>query len=661
MPTRCDHCLQEYDSSYHACPFCGFVHGGEAAELFYLKPGTILQGRFAVGQVLGYGGFGIIYKTWDNTENKIIAVKEYYPSGLVTRIPGKNEVKLLSDNQSGEFQEGSRRFLDEARNTARFGSHPNIVRITGDFQENNTVYYTMEFLEGKSLTEYLKENFKIGVENGVSLILSICDAVKTIHRAGILHRDISPDNIIIPPDFPTGAVKLIDFGAARFSPYEKDTLNRQIMKPGYSPPEQYMVNNRQNEQIDIYALGATLFHILTGEKPEESTNRKVVDNIPVPCELNSEIPKHISDAILKAMAVDLHLRFKTVDEFIQALTGRIKILAPEQEMKKRRTKRHISMISIAGLLLAGLFAVSYSYFQEKDSATLPDASINMWYVITGDAQADSNKARALEAVLGDFMKVYPNVSVSLKGIEQAQYEKEVLSAVRRDASPVVLESGILSSEILSKTLDVSNIAQKDSKNCCFLNMYTRYFPDKHQLPVGFNAPAVYINPELSTYDKDGIRNLNELLATIPADTSANGISLNESCRDIYDHALSDSYIIADRDSYFSGETGVYLSSTSEFYEIQKRMPARYKLLYFDSEIIRARFDGLWSVLPCEGDERKACERLLRYLLSETAQDHLHVRNQSGALPLNRSVLELYKSVYNEFSSFFPRIDSYSFN
>ena len=198
----------------------------------------------------------------------------------------------------------------------------------------------MEFLEGKSLTEYLKENIKISVENGVGLILSICDAVKTIHRAGILHRDISPDNIIIPPDFPSGAVKLIDFGAARFSADEKVTLNQQIMKPGYSPPEQYLAKNRENEQIDIYALGATLFHILTGEKPEESTNRKVVDNIPVPGELNNEIPEHVSNAILKAMAVDLHLRFKTVDEFVQALTGKVKVQAPETEMKTQNETAH---------------------------------------------------------------------------------------------------------------------------------------------------------------------------------------------------------------------------------------------------------------------------------------------------------------------------------
>jgi tRNA A-37 threonylcarbamoyl transferase component Bud32 len=661
MPIRCDHCLQVYDSGYQACPFCGYVIGDDAAEIFYLKPGTILQDRFAVGQVLGYGGFGIIYKTWDHIENKVIAVKEYFPSGVVTRIPGKKDVKLLSDNLADAFQEGRKRFLDEARNTAKLGNHPNIVKITGEFQENNTVYYTMEFLEGKSLTEYLKENIKISVENGVGLILSICDAVKTIHRAGILHRDISPDNIIIPPDFPSGAVKLIDFGAARFSADEKVTLNQQIMKPGYSPPEQYLAKNRENEQIDIYALGATLFHILTGEKPEESTNRKVVDNIPVPGELNNEIPEHVSNAILKAMAVDLHLRFKTVDEFVQALTGKVKVQAPETEMKKRRTKRRISMISIATLLLAGLFTVLLGYFQRKDAATLPDASINMWFVVTGDAQADSSKARALEAILEEFGNAYPNVSVSLKGIEQAQYEKEVLAAIRRGDSPVVLESAILSREILSKTPDISNIARKESQNCYFLNLYARYFPDKNQLPVGFNAPAVYINPELSSYDGYGVGNLNELLATIPADTAMKGISLNEACRDSFEAVLSGNYTLAERDSYFNGETGIYLSDTSEFYEIQQRMPARYKMLYFDSDIIHAQFSGLWSLLPCKGNERKACERLLRYLLSETAQDHLHVQNQSGALPLNRRVLDLYKSIYGEFGGFFVRIDNYSFN
>lgn len=661
MSIRCDSCLRQYDSGYKACPHCGFVSGGGAAELFYLKPGTFLQGRYAVGQVVGFGGFGIIYKTWDNKENKIIAVKEYYPSGLVTRIPGKNEVKLLSDNRSAEFSEGRKRFMEEAGNTAKFKEHPNIVRIIGDFQENNTVYYAMEYLEGKSLSEYLKENTKLGVEEGVGLILSICDAMKAVHGAGILHRDISPDNIIIPPDFPKGTVKLIDFGAARFSPDEKDTLDRQIMKPGYSPPEQYVVGNRQNEQIDVYALGATLFHILTGEEPEESTNRKVVDNVPVPAELNNEIPEHISNAILKAMAVDLHLRFGTVDEFVVALTRQKKVLAPEEEMKRRRIKRRNSIIAIAVLLLAGLFVAALSYYREKDATTLPDASINMWYVMTGDAAADTNKADALKAIIDDFEGVYPNVSVSLKGVGQAQYEDEVLTVLRRNESPVVLESGILGSDILSKTPDISDIARKESKNCYFLNMYTRYFPDKHQLPVGFNVSAVYVNPELTTYGKAGVGNLSELLASIPADISAKGIALDEQYRSDYEATLSGSYTLADRDSYFNGETGAYFSSTSEFYQIQKLMPARYKLLYIDAETVHAEFNGLWSLLPCEGDERKACERLLRYLLSETAQDQLHIRNQSGALPLNKPILESYKNVYREFGGFFANIDSYSFN
>lgn len=661
MLTRCDKCLLEYDNGYKACPYCGFVNGGKASELFYLKPGTILYDRYAVGQVLGFGGFGIIYKTWDKGENKIIAVKEYYPSGIVTRIPGKNEVKLLSNKASDEFSESKKRFIEEAKIMAKFKGHPNIVRIIDAFQENGTVYYAMEYLEGKSLSEYLQENKELGVEDGVSLILSICDAIKTVHGTGILHRDISPDNIIIPPDFPKGAVKLIDFGAARFSPYEKDTRDRQIMRPGYSPPEQYIVGNKQNEQIDVYALGATLFHILTGEKPEESTNRKVVDNVPVPTELNNEIPEYISNAILKAMAVDLHLRFRTVDEFVSALTRQKKVLAPKEEMKRRRVKRRSSILLIAAALLVGLSVLALSFCRQKDATTLPDASISMWYVITGDAVADANKADALNAIIDNFTGVYPNVRVSLKGIGQAKYEDEVLAELRRDESPVVLESDILKSDILSKSPDISDIVRKETKNCYFLNMYTRYFPDKRQLPVGFNVVAVYVNPELAKYDKDGVGNLSELLASIPADISVKGIALNEQYKNDYEATFSGSYTIANRDSYFNGETGAYFSNTSEFYEIQKLMPVRYKLLYIDSETIRAKFSSLWSLLPCEGAERKACERLLRYLLSETAQDHLHIRNQSGALPLNKSILESYKIVYREFDGFFVKIDSYCFD
>ena len=661
MSIRCDLCLNEYDSDYKACPYCGFVNGNNPVELFYLRPGTVLIDRYAVGQVLGYGGFGIIYKTWDIKEKKIVAIKEYYPSGIVTRIPGRNEIKLLSDNRANEFEAGKRRFIEEPISIVKFKDHPNIVSILGNFIQNNTAYYVMEYLEGMSLSKYLEGNIKLGVEDGVGIILSICDAVKTVHRAGILHRDISPDNIIIPTNFPDVDVKLIDFGAARFSPDSINTQDMQIMKPGYSPPEQYISGNKENEQIDVYALGAMLFRILTGEEPEESTNRKVVDNVPVPSELNEKIPEYISNAILKAMAVNVHLRFRTVEEFILALKKQKKVLDPKAEMKRRISKRSSSLVVFAVLLLGGLFFAGFTYNRQMDAITLPAASINLWYVVTGNSEVDENKVSVLKAIIEDFNSVYPNVSVSLKGIGKDQYENEVLNVLRRDKSPVVLESDILGSDILAKTVDISEIAKKVSKSCYFLDMYTRYFPDKHQLPVGFNVSAVYINPELATYGQNGVGNLSEILSTIPADISAKGIALNEQYKHDYESTLGGSYVLADRDSYFNGETGVYFSNTSEFYSIRKLMPARYKLLYIDSKAIHAEFNNVWSLLPCEGNERKAGERLLQYLLSENAQDQLHIRNQSGALPLNKTILKLYGNVYQEFDGFFTKIESYSFN
>ncbi len=630
-------------------------------ELFYLKPGTILRERYAVGKVLGFGGFGIIYKAWDTTKNKTVAIKEYYPSGLVMRILGKSEIKLLSKSHAKEFNEAEKRFIKEAKNTAKFNEHPNIVSIIDHFQENNTVYYVMEHLGGVSLGEYLKKNKRLRVKSALQIILSICSAITAVHGSNTLHRDISPDNIIIPPDFPKGAVKLIDFGAARFSPDEIDTPERRIMRPGYSPPEQYILENQQNEQVDIYALGATLFYMLTGVEPEESTNRKIVDNIPVPKELNAEIPLYISNAILKAMAMDLHLRFKTVDEFVSALTGKKKVYAPKEEMKRREAKRRSSIIIVSATLLVGLSVLAFGSFKNWEATVLPDASVNMWYVITGDETVDASKTNALTSIIESFTDLYPNVNVSLQGIAQAQYEDKVSGVLDRQRFPVVLESTVLKRETLSRCLDVSSIAKKGSKGCYFLNRLSRYLPDKHQLPVGFNVAAIYINPELVEYENNGVENPSELFASMSTEVSLKGIALNEQYKNYFDAIFGSNTTTANRESYFYGETAAYFSNTAEFHEIQRLMPARYKLLYIDSEIVQAEFCGLWSLLPCEGAELEVCERLLQYLLGETAQDHLHISNRSGALPLNKATLETYKAIYSEFDGFLEKIDSYSFN
>ena len=210
---QCKNCFGHYeDVSLSVCPHCGFEPGAPIGEVFYLYPGTVLNNRYSIGQVLGFGGFGITYKAWDAKLQTIVALKEYYPTGIVNRTPGTRNVVLFAGNRVKEFDHGLERFVDEAKNMAKFSSHKNIVNVFEYFQENNTAYIVMEFLDGITLSAFLQTN-TVPQETAIEITLSVAAALRDIHESGIIHRDVSPDNIFICHN---GNIKLIDFGAARF-------------------------------------------------------------------------------------------------------------------------------------------------------------------------------------------------------------------------------------------------------------------------------------------------------------------------------------------------------------------------------------------------------------------------------------------------------------
>ena len=223
---------------------------------------------------MGFGGFGITYRAWDRTLEKKVAIKEYYPNGIVNRVPAEKAVIIYSGSRADEFQNGKVRFLAEARHMARFNTHPHIVNVHEFFEENNTAYIVMEFLEGISYKQYIEDcGGRVDCGTAVGVAVSVLGALRELHKEKIIHRDVSPDNIFLVLDAPGASqyrVKLIDFGAARFSSGDEEKTLSIILKPGYAPPEQYRNKSKQGPWTDIYAVGAVLYCAITGERPEES-------------------------------------------------------------------------------------------------------------------------------------------------------------------------------------------------------------------------------------------------------------------------------------------------------------------------------------------------------------------------------------------------------
>ncbi|MBO6133304.1 MAG: protein kinase [Lachnospiraceae bacterium] len=274
---------------------------------FALPFDTIIHGKYRIQEVLGFGGFGITYKGEDLTDQKKVAVKEFYPSGLVTRMPGTTFVELGSGYE--QYVRYKENFIREAR-IIYHCDNPHILNIFSLFEENNTAYYVMEFLEGEDLRKYLADRGgRIGWEELKPFCLQVMDALSDIHREGVIHRDISPDNIYLS----NTQAKLIDFGAARSLGGDKSVS--VILKKGYAPPEQYETRGRHGPWTDVYALGGTLYRCLTGEMPEESIERLRNDTLKVPSSYGVSLPREVDMAIMKAMNLNERDRFQSIEEF----------------------------------------------------------------------------------------------------------------------------------------------------------------------------------------------------------------------------------------------------------------------------------------------------------------------------------------------------------
>lgn len=313
----CYNCFNEHSGS--VCPGCGYnVSQDKGKYPVALPKGTILAGRYIVGRVLGQGGFGITYVAQNYQTKEICAVKEYFPETLATRIESRT-VSTYSDDRADSFNYGKECFLNEAKTLAEFIGNPNIVRVYSYFEENNTAYFVMEYIKGISLQTYLKNNGgKISVAAAKNILFPIMDAMSDVHSKGIIHRDISPDNIYITED---GSIKLLDFGAARYSLGDKSRSLDVVLKHGYAPKEQYTRRGRQGPYTDIYSLSATFYRSITGKIPPDSVERMDEDDLIYPGNLGISISKTDEDALVKALSVYPADRFQNMLEFKNAFTS----------------------------------------------------------------------------------------------------------------------------------------------------------------------------------------------------------------------------------------------------------------------------------------------------------------------------------------------------
>ncbi len=309
---RCMSCML-YKGDAGVCPHCGYQEEEKKEASLFLEPRTILHGKYLIGCVLGQGGFGITYTAWDLVLDLKVAVKEFFPQGFVSRLPGQNSVIVYSEANKKHFESGIDSFLREAQTLARFEYHPNIVYVRDFFRDNNTAYMVTNYIEGLTLKEYLlRKGGKLTLNEAMDIMMPVMDAMKDVHGAKIMHRDISPDNILINTE---GRVILIDFGAARQEMRGQSKSLSVILKVGYAPEEQYRTKGKQGPWTDIYAIAACTYRCITGVDPPESIDRLAEDTIIKPSELGVAISATAEEVLMKALEVRASNRYQDISEF----------------------------------------------------------------------------------------------------------------------------------------------------------------------------------------------------------------------------------------------------------------------------------------------------------------------------------------------------------
>ena len=354
----CSKCMREVDDDLVTCEHCGYEPNQES-RVYVLEEGTLFQnGRYQLGAVIGSGGFGITYAAWDCVLNQPVAIKEYFPQNLCERDVTEDDNVIINPEHEGLYQKGLIRFIREAKILGTLQNVKNVVPVLEWFEGNNTAYIVMQYIRGVTLEKYVKEN-KLKSQEIISMMKDIIEALSLVHKQGIIHRDLSPSNIMVKED---GTMVLIDFGAASVEELMAQGENKTaIYNRKYAPLEQYDESGMQGAWTDVYALSATLYYLLCGEPPTESVARVGNDNLKSPNERKAHLKKYQNKAIMSGLILQPEKRIQSMDIFRSMLYN---LPMPEEVIRRRKFMFRVisvaSLISIVSILT--VINLTYGFF-----------------------------------------------------------------------------------------------------------------------------------------------------------------------------------------------------------------------------------------------------------------------------------------------------------
>jgi len=459
------------------CPVCGWEEGTPPELPVQLSPRVVLIEKYLLGKVLGQGGFGITYLAWDVLLNRKLAIKEYFPREICGRGRDDRTIQPLSQRSQPDYEYGLAKFVEEGRNLAKFRDYPGIVSLLDFFEANGTAYIVMAYMEGMTFKQYLEQQGgKITFDQTFNILNPVMDALREVHRIGMLHRDISPDNIYLNQD---RQVKILDFGATRYAMREQSQNLTVLIKPGYAPLEQYSSGGKQGPWTDVYAVGATFYRALSGRAPSEAPDRLAQDDLIPPSKLNINIPQESETALLKALTVHWQSRFQSMEDFQKSVTPREKKVVPIEPV--RPTSPSPVFWVLAGVLLLATLAFAALWFSEQSRLKSAEAQVQ---TLTSQLQGAS-----------------PNKLTDAQGSDDLKKQVADLTAQRDELQGKLqtLNASLTATQSERDSLknDVSSLNQQISK------LQAQHGSQQQQQTSTSSTPLNIVYFEIYSSDRDG--------------------------------------------------------------------------------------------------------------------------------------------------------------
>ena len=453
----CSKCMCEIENE-DICPYCGHRQSDENS-IHLLEEGALLQnGRYQIGSAIGEGGFGITYAAWDLVLNQPVAMKEYYPMNICSRDTREDYSVIPSPEYQDLYQIGLQRFIREARILGTLQNVKNVVPVLEWFEKNNTAYIVMKFIRGVTLEKYVNEKH-IPPQQLIEMLRDLIDSLILVHAQGILHRDISPTNIMVQED---GTLILIDFGAATSEERKAQGKDRTVIyNKSFAPVEQYDESGIQGPWTDIYALSATIYYLVTGEFPVESVSRIAKDTLQSPKKKGIPLKKWQDQAIMGGLAVQPENRPQTMGIFRSMLYH---LPMPEEVQRRKRFWTLTAAAAALLILLNILITVNFTFGFPLKDGVLYSLQRDGWHI--KGSSINNVTLELSDSLLGiDVIQIEANAFQGSQGLIEVTIPGSVKTVREyafnncKNLTSVIIKDGVqhLSSQVFSNCSSLQGV------------------------------------------------------------------------------------------------------------------------------------------------------------------------------------------------------------